>query len=107
MVLNPATGEVLALVSHPAFDPNMFPVGLSTSAWKTISEDPEHPLINRSVQSLYPPGSIFKPFTAAMALETGVIDPQTVVAEAQNQEWIPSQEWSAPPIKRVLIPQEM
>ncbi|NLX70449.1 MAG: hypothetical protein GX024_06075 [Clostridiales bacterium] len=104
VVLNPATGEVLALVSHPAFDPNMFPVGLSTSAWKTISEDPEHPLINRSVQSLYPPGSIFKPFTAAMALETGVIDPQTVVAEAQNQEWIPSQEWSAPPIKRVPHP---
>ncbi|MGI6188783.1 MAG: hypothetical protein GX041_02885 [Clostridiales bacterium] len=102
--LNPATGEVLALVSSPAFEPNMFPVGLSASAWKAISENPEHPLINRCIQSLYPPGSIFKPFTAAMALETGAIDPQTVAAEAQNEEWIPSPEWNAPPIKRVPHP---
>ncbi len=104
VALNPATGEVLALVSSPAFDPNIFPVGLSASAWKAISEDPAHPLINRGIQSLYPPGSTFKPFTATMALETGTIDPQTAVVEAQNEEWIPSPEWSAPPIKRVPHP---
>ena len=99
----PGNSEVLALVSSPAFEPNMFLLA-SASAWKAISENPEHPLINRCIQSLYPPGSIFKPFTAAMALETGAIDPQTVAAEAQNEEWIPSPEWNAPPIKRVPHP---
>jgi len=104
IALNPATGEVLAMSSQPSFDPNIFPLGLSASAWKAISQDPNYPLMNRCTQSLYPPGSVFKPFTAAMALELGVINPQTVVAEAQNQEWIPSPNWNAPPIKRVPHP---
>lgn len=104
VALNPATGEVLALVSQPSFDPNIFPVGVSPSSWKAISQDPNHPLINRCIQSLYPPGSAFKPFTAAMALELGIITPQTVVPEAQKEEWVPGPNWTAPPIRRVPHP---
>ncbi len=104
IALNPATGEILAMVSQPSFDPNVFPVGVSPSSWKAISQDPNHSLINRCIQSLYPPGSVFKPFTAAMALELGVITPHTVVPEAQEEEWIPSPNWTAPPIRRVSHP---
>ncbi|MFS8500221.1 MAG: penicillin-binding transpeptidase domain-containing protein [Caldicoprobacter sp.] len=104
IALNPSTGEILAMVSQPSFDPNVFPVGVSPSLWKAISQDPNHPLVNRCIQSLYPPGSVFKPFTAAMALELGVITPETVVPEAQKEEWIPSSNWTAPPIRRVPHP---
>lgn len=104
IALNPATGEILAMVSQPSFDPNVFPVGVSPSSWKAISQDPNHPLVNRCLQSLYPPGSVFKPFTAAMALELGAITPETVVAEAQKEEWIPTPSWTAPPIRRVPHP---
>ncbi|MBM7583398.1 penicillin-binding protein [Caldicoprobacter guelmensis] len=104
IALNPATGEILAMVSQPSFDPNIFPVGVLPSEWKALSQDPDHPLINRCIHSLYPPGSTFKPFTAAMALESGVITLQTVVPEAQKEEWIPSPNWTAPPIRRVPHP---
>ncbi len=104
IALNPGTGEILAMASQPAYEPNVFPLGVSSSLWKKISEDPDHPLINRNIKSLYPPGSVFKPFTAAMALQEGVINTQTIVKEAQNEEWFPSQNWDAPPIKRVPHP---
>ncbi len=77
VVLGVQTGEVLAMVSRPAFDPNLFARGLKTDEWRTLIEDPLHPLNNRAIQGQYPPGSIFKVIMAAAALEKGVITPAT------------------------------
>lgn len=71
---NPYTGEVLALVNRPSFNPNLFACGISYSDWERLSSDPEYPLTNRSVQSAYPPGSAFKIVTAIAALEEGITD---------------------------------
>ena len=74
VVTNPQTGEILALVSHPNFDPNEFVSGISFKDWNKLLKDKNHPLENRAIQGQYPPGSIFKPITALAALEEGVID---------------------------------
>lgn len=73
--LHPQTGEVLALVSSPAYDPNRFILGLSDDEWEAWNDDPKKPLLNRFAQT-YSPGSAFKPITAAIALETDVITPE-------------------------------
>lgn len=75
VVLMAQTGEVLALVSKPSFDPNEFSLRLTKERWKEIIVDPGHPLQNRAVQGMYPPGSTFKPVTAVAALMEGAIDP--------------------------------
>ena len=75
VALDPRNGGILAMVSHPASDPNQLSRSLSSAAWRAISEDPYHPLTNRAMQGQYPPGSIFKLVVAAAALETEVIDP--------------------------------
>jgi penicillin-binding protein 2 len=72
VAIEPSTGGVLAMVSTPTFDPNLFVDGISTQDWKALNESPDHPLINRAVYSAYPPGSTFKPFMALGALEIGV-----------------------------------
>jgi penicillin-binding protein 2 len=74
IALDPRTGEVLALASRPAFDPNLFIRGFSPSDWKALNA-PGHPLLNRAVGSSYPPGSVFKVFTSLAGLESGVITP--------------------------------
>jgi penicillin-binding protein 2 len=74
VVTNPKTGEILAMVSHPNFDPNEFVSGISYKDWNKLLKDKNHPLENRPIQGQYPPGSIFKPITALAALEEGVID---------------------------------
>ncbi|MDJ0708966.1 MAG: penicillin-binding protein 2 [Woeseiaceae bacterium] len=71
VALNPKTGEILALVSAPSFDPNLFAVGMSTSQYRELSENPDRPLFNRAVTGAYPPGSTIKPMLALAALETG------------------------------------
>ena len=71
VALDPTTGEVLALVSTPSFDPNLFAVGMSTSQYGDLRDDPDRPLFNRAVRGTYPPGSIIKPILALAALETG------------------------------------
>ncbi len=71
---DPKTGEVLAMVSHPNFDPNEFVSGISFKDWNKLLKDKNHPLQNRSIQGQYPPGSIFKLVTALSALEDGDID---------------------------------
>jgi penicillin-binding protein 2 len=73
------TGEVLALVSLPSYDPNEFVVGISHAKWKELLEDPLHPLQNRPVQSTYPPGSIFKLAVGALGLESGTVTPAKTV----------------------------
>ncbi|MDJ0759889.1 MAG: penicillin-binding protein 2 [Woeseiaceae bacterium] len=71
VAIDPANGDILALVSAPTFDPNMFAVGMSRAQYASVSEDPDRPLFNRAVRGIYPPGSTIKPMLALAALETG------------------------------------
>jgi len=79
VAMDPNNGEVIALVSHPTYDPNLFPRGISPRDWVRLSNDPSHPLYNRAVQSVYPPGSTFKVVVSIAGLETGIIDPDDQV----------------------------
>jgi penicillin-binding protein 2 len=72
VALDPRTGEVLAMVSHPALDPNDFAVRISGEDWKNLNEDPQHPLLNRAIQAQLAPGSVFKIVTATAMLEDKV-----------------------------------
>ena len=76
-VLDPRNGAVLALVSSPSFDPNLFNGGISSDDWEMLANDPRHPMENRSISGQYPPGSTYKPILAAAALEEGLINPET------------------------------
>lgn len=71
VAIDPSTGGILALVSTPSFDPNLFIEGISVADWRALSDSPDHPLLNRAVYSAYPPGSTFKPFVALAGLESG------------------------------------
>ncbi len=71
VAIDPWTGEILALVSAPTFDPNLFAVGMTTSQYSALQNDLERPLFNRAVRGAYPPGSTIKPMLAIAALETG------------------------------------
>lgn len=71
VALDPTTGGVLAFVSKPGYDPNLFIDGIDSQNWDVLNTSPEKPLLNRAINGLYPPGSTFKPFMAIAALETG------------------------------------
>lgn len=71
VVMDPRNGEIIAMASFPDYDPASFVGGISLEAFKALAADPAKPMINRVIQVAYPPGSTFKPFTAAAALETG------------------------------------
>ena len=73
----PGTGEILALYSHPTFDPNLLAGEISPRVWKQLNEDPGRPLLNRATFGIYPPGSTWKLATAIIALEKGIITPRT------------------------------
>jgi penicillin-binding protein 2 len=75
VAIDPNTGEILAMVSHPAFDPNKLSRGVSAEEWETVVNDTGHPLTNRAIQGQYPPGSVFKIVVASAALETKEITP--------------------------------
>jgi penicillin-binding protein 2 len=74
VALDPRTGETLAMVSRPAFDPNAFTGHMKPADWKQLIENPYTPLYNRAIQSHVAPGSTFKPIVALAGLESGVID---------------------------------
>lgn len=74
VALDPTNGEVLAMVSKPGFDANIFSEFLTEDQWQNLLSDPSHPLLNRCIQGLYPPGSTLKLLTAAAALEEGLVD---------------------------------
>jgi len=80
VALDPRSGEVLAMVSRPAYDPNVFARGIRRDEWRGLIQDPKHPLNNRAVQGQYPPGSTFKVAVAAGALEESVVTPFTSVS---------------------------
>jgi penicillin-binding protein 2 len=75
VALDPRTGEILAMVSHPSYDPNEFARRMNQESWQQLTSDPQKPLMNKAIQAHIAPGSIFKIITAAAALETGTIKP--------------------------------
>ena len=79
VAIDPRNGEVLAFVSKPTFDPNLFVEGIDTENWKLLNESLDKPLLNRALRGTYPPGSTYKPFMALAALETGKRTASTLV----------------------------
>lgn len=80
VAMDPFNGEILAAVSRPGYDPNIFLGGVTRNQWRELFDNPDNPLFNRIVQAVYPPGSIFKIVTAAAALENGVVRPNDLLA---------------------------
>ena len=71
VAIDPSTGGILALVSTPTYDPNLFVDGIRTDDWDLLNNSPDKPMVNRALNGAYPPGSTFKPFMALAALEVG------------------------------------
>jgi penicillin-binding protein 2 len=78
VALDPRTGEVLAFVSKPTFDPNLFVDGIDSESWQALNESIDKPLLNRALRGTYPPGSTYKPFMAMAALESGKRQPGSI-----------------------------
>ena len=87
VVLNPQNGEVLAMVSRPAFDPNLFAHGISTKDWNAINTNPYHPMDNKTITGEYPPGSTFKIVTGTAALDAGKVAPDEMIFDS-GQHWL-------------------
>ena len=85
VALDPNTGEVLAFVSKPTFDPNLFVDGIDSDNWKLLNESIDKPLLNRALRGTYPPGSTYKPFMALAALTTGKRNASTIIQD--NGAW--------------------
>jgi len=81
VAIDPNTGEVLALVSKPTFDPNLFVDGIGYDAWNELNDSIDKPLLNRALRGTYPPGSTYKPFMGLAALETGKRSPNTIIMD--------------------------
>jgi penicillin-binding protein 2 len=81
VALDPRTGGLLALVSNPGFDTNLFVNGISTANYSALRDSPDVPLFNRAVQGQYPPGSTVKPMMAMAGLESGLVTPETTVPD--------------------------
>jgi penicillin-binding protein 2 len=79
VAIEPATGGVLAFVSKPGYDPNLFIDGIDPVNWDALNTSPDHPLNNRALSGLYPPGSTFKPYMALAGLELGVRTPTQLI----------------------------
>lgn len=81
VAIEPKTGGVLALVSKPGFDPNLFVEGIDPQNWDALNNSPDHPLNNRALQGVYPPGSTFKPFMALAGLELNKRKPGFTISD--------------------------
>ena len=81
VALDPKTGEILAFVSKPTFDPNLFVDGIDFENWQALNESPDKPLLNRALRGTYPPGSTYKPFMALAALQTGKRSEKTLISD--------------------------
>ena len=84
VALDPQTGDVLAFVSKPTFDPNLFVDGIDTESWEMLRDSIDKPLLNRALRGTYPPGSTYKPFMALAALQTGKRTGATVIQDNAN-----------------------
>ena len=87
IAMNPKTGEILAMVSRPAFNPNLFSGGISSKDWKALNENPNNPMNNKAISGEYPPGSTFKLVTGAAALELGKVTPEEKILDT-GKHWI-------------------
>ena len=87
VVMNPQTGEILAMVSRPAFDPNLFAHGISSKDWNQLNNNPYHPMDNKTITGEYPPGSTFKIVTGTAALTEGVVTPDEQIFDS-GHHWI-------------------
>src|SRR3954467_3185543 len=81
VAIDPKTGEVLAFVSKPTFDPNLFVDGIDVENWQALNESIDKPLLNRALRGTYPPGSTYKPYMALAALETGKRTPGQTISD--------------------------
>ena len=81
IAIEPSTGGILALVSNPTYDPNLFVDGITPDNWKELNDHPSKPMVNRAINGAYPPGSTFKPFMALAALELGKRTPGQAIAD--------------------------
>jgi penicillin-binding protein 2 len=81
VAIEPATGGVLAFVSKPGFDPNLFVDGIDPQSWGELNNSPDRPMVNRALAGTYPPGSTFKPFMALAALASGKRTPQQAISD--------------------------
>lgn len=81
VAMDPRSGEVLAFVSKPTFDPNMFVDGIDVENWQQLNLSPDKPLLNRALRGTYPPGSTYKPFMALAALETNKRSPEYAISD--------------------------
>ncbi len=79
VVMDVVTGDILAMVSDPGFDPNLFARGITQAEWRDLLDDPAHPLNNKAIAGVYPPGSTYKVAVALAALESGAIDGGTIL----------------------------
>ena len=79
VAIDPRNGEVLAFVSMPTFDPNLFVDGIDSESWRELNESIDRPLLNRALRGTYPPGSTFKPFMAMAALNSGKRSATTII----------------------------
>jgi penicillin-binding protein 2 len=81
VALEPSSGAVLAFVSKPGYDPNLFVDGIDPQSWSELNNSPDKPLLNRAINGVYPPGSTFKPFMAMAALELGKRKPSSTIQD--------------------------
>ncbi len=81
VAMDPKTGEILAFVSKPTFDPNLFVEGIDSESWQALNESPDKPLLNRALRGTYPPGSTYKPFMSLAALELGIRTPEQSIID--------------------------
>ena len=79
VAIEPATGGILAFVSQPGFDPNLFVDGIDPASWDQLNNSPDRPMVDRALAGTYPPGSTFKPYMALAALELGKRTPQQTI----------------------------
>ncbi|MDI4634687.1 penicillin-binding protein 2 [Pelomonas sp. V22] len=84
VAIDPRNGEVLAFVSKPTFDPNLFVDGIDADSWRDLNENPDKPLLNRALRGTYPPGSTFKPLMAMAALNSGKRAANVVIMDNLN-----------------------
>ncbi|HHU62734.1 MAG TPA: hypothetical protein GXZ32_00745 [Clostridiales bacterium] len=104
LVLDPNTGEILAMASSPSYDPNLFSHGITPDQWQALQEDEDKPMLNRNIHGLYPPASSIKPLVAAMALDAGVIDKNTTV-DSPDGRWQLSDRWGNYYVDRIQRPE--
>lgn len=81
IAIEPSTGDILAYVSMPSFDPNLFVDGIDQQSWDELNNSPDRPLVNRPLSGTYPPGSTYKPFMALAALELGKRRPEDAIRD--------------------------